>query len=102
VSSEQEGDTALRKTVAARSRGTVVWLSMQPPLLIPAGMLVLMLVGLLAPVALGVPALVVVALFVGWLGFLSWPVLALGQRAIRVVMVAVVVFAAVGRLAGWF
>ena len=46
-------------------------------------------------------ALALVALFVSWLAFLSWPVLGTGQRAIRLVMIAVIVFAMVGRIAGW-
>jgi hypothetical protein len=98
-----EGETALRMAVADRSRGVVVWLSRQPPFLIPAVILALMLVGLLVPaLAVAVPALALVVVFVAWLAFLSWPVLAPGQRAIRVVMIAVVVFTALGRVAGWF
>jgi hypothetical protein len=88
--------------VANRSRGIVVGLSRQSPFLIPGVMLALMLVGLIAPLVFALPALALVVVFVGWLAFLSWPVLAPGQRAIRVVMIAVVGFAGVGRVAGWF
>ena len=97
------GETALRMAVADRSRGVVVWLARRPPLLIPAVMLALMLIGLVvSTLAIAVPALALVVVFVGWLAFLSWPVLAPGQRAIRVVMIGVVLFAALGRVAGWF
>lgn len=95
------GDTPLRRAVADTSRGIVVWLSRQPTFLLPAVMVGLMVVGLAAPVYLGVPALVVIVAFVAWLAFLSWPVLTSGQRALRVVLIGVVVFALVGRVAGW-
>jgi Family of unknown function (DUF6703) len=102
-STAKTGETALRMAVADRSRGVVVWLARQPPLLIPAVMLALMLIGLVvSTLAIAVPALALVVVFVGWLAFLSWPVLAPGQRAIRVVMIGVVLFAALGRVAGWF
>jgi Family of unknown function (DUF6703) len=73
-----------------------------PSLLVPAIMLLLMLVGLAAPLAVALPALLVIIAFVSWLAFLSWPVLPSGQRAMRVLVIGLVVLAAVGRLAGWF
>jgi hypothetical protein len=64
-------------------------------------MLVLMLVGLSAPLALALPALAIVAAFVGWLAYLSWPVLSSGGRLLRIVMVGLVVGAGVARAVGW-
>ncbi len=90
-----------RETISARSRGLLVRLSQLPALVIPVAVLVLMLVGLAAPLAVAVPALVVVAAFVLWLSYLSWPVLDAGGRSVRVVMVAAVAGALVGRLTGW-
>lgn len=87
--------------VADRSRGFVVLLSRQPKLLLPAVMVVLMIVGLAAPLAFAAPALVVIVLFVTWLAFLSWPVIDARQRAVRVVMIAIVALALVARIAGW-
>lgn len=95
-------ESPLRTAVAERSRGLVVWLSRQPQFLIPAVMLGLVVVGLAAPVVMAVVALVLVLAFIGWLAFLSWPVLGPGARGIRVAMVAVLVLAMVGRVAGWF
>jgi len=43
-----------------------------------------------------------VGLFVTWLAFLSWPVIDTRQRAVRVLMIAIIAFAFVGRVAGWF
>ncbi len=94
-------ESPLRTAVAERSRGLVVWLSRQPQFLIPIVMLVLVVAGLAAPVVVAVVALVAVLLFIGWLAFLSWPVLGLGHRAIRLAMIVVIVGTLVGRIAGW-
>jgi hypothetical protein len=88
--------------VADRSRGFVVLLARQPKYLVPAAMVVLMLVGLTAPLVFALPALVVIGLFVTWLAFLSWPVIDTRQRAVRALMIAIIAFAFVGRVAGWF
>jgi hypothetical protein len=64
-------------------------------------MLVLMLLGLAAPLPLALPALAIAGAFVAWLAILSWPVLSSGGRLLRVVMIVLVVGAAVGRVAGW-
>jgi hypothetical protein len=64
-------------------------------------MLVLMLVGLSTPLPVALPALAIAAAFVAWLAYLSWPVLSSGGRALRIVMIGLVVGAAVGRVAGW-
>jgi len=88
--------------VADRSRGFVVVLSRQPKYLLPVLMVALMLVGLAAPLVFALPALVVIGLFVTWLAFLSWPVIDTRQRAVRVLMIAIIAFAFVGRVAGWF
>jgi hypothetical protein len=64
-------------------------------------MLVLMLVGLTAPLPYALPALAIAAAFVAWLAYLSWPVLNSGARLLRIAMVSLVVCAAVGRMAGW-
>jgi hypothetical protein len=43
--------------------------------------------------------LILLALLLTWLGFLSWPVVTTGQRAIRVFSVLVIVLFAVSRIA---
>jgi hypothetical protein len=75
-------------------------MSRLPSYVVPGAMLVLMVVGLSAPLALAVPALVIAALFVGWLAYLSWRVLDAKGRLLRVVMVALVIGALVGRVTG--
>jgi hypothetical protein len=64
-------------------------------------MVVLMLVGLSAPLVAALPALAIVTAFVGWLAYLSWPVLSSGGRLLRIVLICLVVGAGVSRVAGW-
>jgi hypothetical protein len=87
--------------VAARSRPILEWLSRLPPLAVPVAMLLLMLVGLSAPLPFALPALAIAAVFVGWLAFLSWPVLSSGGRILRTTMICLVVGAGVARAGGW-
>lgn len=91
----------MRAGIAERSRARLVRLSQLPPLVVPAVMLVLMLVGLLAPLYAAIPALLVIAAFVIWLAYISWPVLDSGGRTLRIVMVGAVASAFVGRITGW-
>lgn len=76
-------------------------LSRLPRLLIPAAVLVLMLVGLQAPLPYALVALGIIAAFVLWLAYISWPVLDARGRLLRGVMLGAVVGSAVGRLRGW-
>jgi hypothetical protein len=61
-------------------------------------MLALAVTGLLVQGPIGFAALAVVAIFLGWLALLSWPVLKPGARALRVLAVGVVAAAAVTQL----
>ncbi|MEP6666403.1 MAG: DUF6703 family protein [Nocardioidaceae bacterium] len=99
--SSQQGSSATREALSARSRGILLQLSQLPTLVIPGAMLVLMLVGLSAPLPFALPALAVIAVFVAWLAYLSWPILDSRARLLRIVMLAVVIGAAVARLLGW-
>ena len=58
----------------------------------------LVMVGVLAPPAVGLAALAVVALFVSWIAYLSWPAVSGSGRLVRVAMVALVVVLALTRL----
>jgi hypothetical protein len=91
------GASPLRNAVERRSATVVVFLS-RLPRAVP-GLLVVFLVaaGLLAkPVVSGV-ALLLVGLLLTWLVFLSWPRVPAPGRAVRVVVIAIVVAYAVSR-----
>jgi chromate transport protein ChrA len=77
-----------------------VILSRQPKLLMPAIMVIFVLAGLAAPVPVAVVCLVLLAIFVGWLGFLSWPVLDSRGRTMRALVLIVIVGVAVARITG--
>jgi hypothetical protein len=90
----------LRARITKASYPYIARLHAMPQLTLPIITLLLVLVGAFAPAALAVPALLVLALLLGWLGFLSWPVVGNGSRAMRVFAVLVIVFFAVSRIVG--
>jgi hypothetical protein len=90
-----------RARLSARSRDLLLRLSQLPPLVVPGAVLVLMLLGLMSPLYVAIPALVLVGAFVLWLAYLSWPVLDSRGRLLRGVMVGAVAAALIGRLTGW-
>jgi hypothetical protein len=89
----------LRARITKFSYPVVAKLHAMPKLTLPGITLVLALVGVFAPVGPGVVALLLLALLLGWLGFLSWPVVTGGQRFIRVFTVLIVILFAVSRIA---
>lgn len=93
--------SATRERLSAHSRGLLVRLAQLPPLVIPGAVLVFMLLGLLSPLYVAIPALIVVGTFVVWLAYLSWPVLDSRGRLVRGVMVGAVAAALLGRITGW-
>jgi hypothetical protein len=88
----------LRHQVERASRPLLLRLHGWPRPVLPVITVVLVLVGVLAPPILGVVALAVVALFVAWIGYLSWPAVSASGRVLRVVMVGLVVVLALSRL----
>lgn len=72
-----------------------------PTIVIPAAVLVLMLIGLGAPLPFALPAFGVIAAFVAWLAYLSWPILDTRSRLMRVLMLGIVIGSAVARTQGW-
>lgn len=71
-----------------------------PRLLVPLLLGILVVVALAAPPAVGVPALVLVLVFVGWLTYLAWPATTPAGRGVRVVVLVGLVAYGVARLLG--
>jgi hypothetical protein len=88
----------LRGAVERRSAPALVWLSSRPRLLVPLLSLGLLIGGLVAPVWLAVPMLVLLVLLVGWLTYLSWPAVQGGARVVRVATLVLIVMAIVSKL----
>jgi hypothetical protein len=98
-SSSSQPVSPLRQRITKVSYPVVAKLHAMPKLTLPGITLVLALIGVFATVAAAVPALILLALLLAWLGFLSWPVVTSGQRAVRVFTVLVIVLFAVSRIA---
>ncbi len=88
----------LRRTVERRSAPLLLWLSSRPALLLPALVAVLLIGGLAAPPAYGLPLLLVLSLLLVWLSYLSWPALDGRARALRVAMLALIAVALLQRV----
>ena len=89
-----------RGKVERASAPVLVWLSVRPRWFVPALSGALLVAGLFAPAAIGVPLLLLLVAFVGWLSYLSWPAVAGRQRLVRLVMLGLLLFAIAGRLDG--
>ena len=89
----------LRRTVERRSAPLLVWLTSKPKLLLPVLSLALLVGGLAAPPPVGVVLLLALLAVVGWLTYLSWPVVQGGARVVRVVTLGLLVVAVLSRLA---
>jgi hypothetical protein len=84
--------------VERRSGAHLVFLRQLPPWVVPIMVAVLLIAGLAVHGWIGAAALCVVAAFIGWLGYLSWPALTttgrIGRAAAVACMLALAVFQA--------
>ena len=90
--------TGLRAEVERRSGTLLAWLSLRPRPLLPAVVLVLLLASAVLPVALAAVCLVLVLLVVGWLSYLSWPLLQPRAKVLRLLVLVLLVFLGGSRL----
>jgi hypothetical protein len=98
-SSNNQPVSPMRARITKASYPYIARLHAMPKLTLPIITLLLVVVGAFAPAAAAVPALLVLAVLLSWLGFLSWPVVSAGSRALRLFAVLVVLFFAVSRIA---
>jgi len=91
--------TGLRREVERRSATLLVFLSHQPKLLVPLVSLLLLIGGLALPNVLGAVCLALLALLVGWLTYLSWPVVVGPARAVRMATLGLLLVLIVSRIA---
>jgi hypothetical protein len=89
---------SVRRAVENRSGPALVLLTQQHKAVVPLVSVLLLLGGLALPVPIGVACLAVLAAFVGWLTFLSWPAIVGPARAVRVATFLLLVGAVVVRL----
>ena len=88
----------LRRTVERASAPVLLWLTSRPRFVLPLLVAVLLIGGLAAPPAYGLPLLLVLSLLLVWLSYLSWPALDDRARLLRAAMLALIAVAFVQRL----
>lgn len=86
-----------RKQIEDASRPTLVKLSSMPKAVVPLGTLVLVALGLFAPLPIALPALALVFVFFLWIAYLSWPVVSTGGKVLRGVMLGLIIAMAASR-----
>ena len=89
--------SSTRRQIEKASRSTLVRLSSLPKPVGPLGTLVLVALGLFAPLPIAIPALALVFLFFVWIAYLSWPVVSTGGKVLRGVMLGLVIAMAATR-----
>jgi hypothetical protein len=89
-----------RPRIEQASRPLLAWAAFQPRWLAVLLVVALTAGGLMLPGPVAATALLVLAAGLGWLAYLSWPLLPREGRLLRVVVVTVVVLVAVQRSRG--
>jgi hypothetical protein len=84
-----------RQAIERSSARPLLFLHQLPRWLPPLVLLVLLVTGFAGPGWIGAAALVLVAVALGWLGYLSWPTLTAQGRLLRVAAAACVLALAV-------
>lgn len=87
----------LRGRVEEFSYPLLVRLTASPRWLLVAVMAALLIAGLFAPPAVGVPCLVIVVAFLGWLTYLAWPHGDGHRKVVRVVALGLATLAIIAR-----
>jgi hypothetical protein len=89
---------SLRSRIEDASRPLLQRLHAMPQPVVPLVTIVLIAVGVLAPLPVGLVALGLVLLLVGWIAYLSWPVASVGGKLWRLLILALIVAMGVVRL----
>ena len=89
----------LRRAIERRSTGPLTWLATRPRWVPLVLVLALLLAGLFAPPVIATVCLLLLALGLLWLTYLAWPKLETSGRLIRLLVVVIVAYVLVQRLA---
>ena len=90
----------MRARITKASYPFIAKLHGMPKLTLPLITVALVAIGAFAPPPAAIPALVLLAALLGWLGYLSWPVVSTSSRAMRIFAVLLILFYAVYRTRG--
>ena len=90
------GASETRQAMERFSAQPLIFLQQLPRWLPPVAVLALLITGLAVPGWIGAVAFVLVAAFLAWLGYLSWPTISTSGRLLRIAAVAcLLAFAAI-------
>lgn len=89
-----------RRTLERRSAGPLLMLHRLPKWVIPILMVALLLLGLLIPSNWAGIFIVLIAVFLGWLLALSWPVILPGSRLFRLLVIVLVAGVGIAKMLG--
>jgi 4-hydroxybenzoate polyprenyltransferase len=84
----------MRKKIEVLSTPILLRINTWPRFIVPVLILSFLLIGLFIPGSVGGFFILIVGLFVGWLLYLSWPLLGSRARLIRLGVVALILFSA--------
>lgn len=90
--------SVIRKRLEVLSTPLLLQINTWPKWLVPLVMLAFLLVGLFVPGVVGGFFIMLVGLFVGWLLFLSWPLLDGKAKFFRIVMVLIILASALTQI----
>lgn len=88
----------MRKKIEVLSTPVLLRINTWPRFVVPVLMLSFLLVGLFVPGTTGGIFILIVGLFVGWLLYLSWPLLGSRARLLRLGVVALILFSAYAQI----
>jgi hypothetical protein len=88
------GASETRQAVERASARPLIFLQQLPRWVPPIAVLALLITGLAVPGWIGAVAFVLVAAFLAWLGYLSWPTITASGRLLRIAAVAGLLVAA--------
>lgn len=90
--------SVLRRKIEILSTPALLKINDLPRSTVPLAILAFLLVGLFVPGIVGGFFILMVGLFVGWLLYLSWPLLGASSRLLRLGVVALILVAALSQI----
>jgi len=98
MANNNSNKSQLRVRVEILSTPLLMKISTWPKAIVPILILGFLLVGLFVPGTIGGFFILLVGLFIGWLLYLSWPLLSRNARLLRLAVVALIIGSAISQI----
>jgi len=98
MANNNSNKSQLRAKVEILSTPLLMKISTWPKAIVPILILGFLLVGLFVPGVIGGFFILLVGLFIGWLLYLSWPLLSRNARLLRLAVVAMIIGSAISQI----